>query len=670
MFSLTLVVILQETGHNNLTSSWAQLVSLVAQAYYDMGIRRISMGLQTTDFKQAQEVGRDDANGIDYVYQAVANIRRAGFESFNIDLMYGFPVRKGREDPWEQTVRDCIGLAPEHITLYRMRYKGTSMAHLMNRVGLDQVNEQEKTARTVLAEHGYRGMLGKNTYSTVNSGCSDYLDKRVVQAVPYIGVGLGAQSFSHHTLQYNLGAVTKKLEQYVRSVELGRLPVQDLYHLSKRAAMGKMASVSFYYGGICLKSFKRIFGMGVEEAFQKEVQFVMEHGLMEYQLEEGQGAFGGVRVGDRLLGDTGRLQLTELGKKHVGGVISLFYSPSVKQHITTLKGGEESYQLDLDAMRRDASKGTPDDVNMKEEEEVNSTPEKEKFEFGNILFGGACNQKCPFCIGNELPASLTPANLREWPLKSLDAFIQRLVDSGTKKVICTGTRTDPQLYKHEKQLIEYLRKNIPDVHVSLHTNGLLAGRKQTTFSLYDSVTVSLNSFEPATYKLLHGVREIPDLNEIMSITKAPVKLSCIVTQDNYSQVSDYIRTASSLGIKRIAFRYVYRNEKRWGLFDGHTPVREHCGNPVYQIDNVEVTHWTFEDYSKSSLNLFSDGTISPHYLLSDAPQPSDSATYTSATDDRKQTDLSSASTTASPIDLEQSHFTSSAQASNSSQPQV
>jgi oxygen-independent coproporphyrinogen-3 oxidase len=298
------------------------------RAYRQMGIRRISMGVQTTDFNQARRLARDDANILegsgpkDILSQAVHNIRTAGFESFNCDLMYGFPIRNGTKDPWQQTVLDCIGLAPEHITLYRMRYKGTAMAHLQSRVFLEQVNQQEHEARTLLFENGYGGMLGKNTYSKVNSGCSDYLDKRVVQGVPYLGMGLGAQSFSHHTLQYNLGAVTKKMEQYIRSVELKRLPIQDLYHLSRRAAMGKFCSVSFYYGGIDLHAFHSIFGTDLREEFRNEVTFLLHHGLMYFT--------------------NGRLQVSDLGKKYFGGVISMFYSPSVKNHIVHLEGGEVS----------------------------------------------------------------------------------------------------------------------------------------------------------------------------------------------------------------------------------------------------------------------------------------------------------------------------------------
>jgi len=135
-------------------------------------------------------------------------------------------------------------LNPDHITLYRMRYKGTKMAHLQERVGLRQVNEQAGTAASILNNAGFEGWVGKNTFSRTSgsSGCSDYLEKRVVNGTPYVGMGLGAQSFSHSTLAYNLGAVTKQLSQYTKSVELGRLPIQDLYQLSLSGAMVSFAA--------------------------------------------------------------------------------------------------------------------------------------------------------------------------------------------------------------------------------------------------------------------------------------------------------------------------------------------------------------------------------------------------------------------------------------------
>ena len=129
-------------------------------------------------------------------------------------------------------------------------------------------------------------------------------------------MGLGAQSLSEVTLAYNSGAADKRLEHYQRQVEAGELPIQDLYHLSREAAMGKMISVSFYFGEINLASFRHKFGLSLEEAFPAEVAFLLENGLMAYS--------GG--------GDP-TLRLTASGEKNYNGVIALFYAGAVKAHL-------------------------------------------------------------------------------------------------------------------------------------------------------------------------------------------------------------------------------------------------------------------------------------------------------------------------------------------------
>ena len=150
---------------------------------------------------------------------------------------------------------------------------------------------------------------------------------------------------------------------------------------------------------------------------------------------------------------------------------------------------------------------------------------------------GPCNQRCYFCIGGQLSAGLSPSNLRLWPLRNLDAFIARMHETGTRKLILTGTTTDPQLYKHEARLVAVMRAQIPGIHIALHTNGLLLLRKLGVARGYDSITVSLNSFDQATYTAIHGTRSMPDLAAIMAALSVPLKLSCVLTKENAMQVS-------------------------------------------------------------------------------------------------------------------------------------
>ena len=296
------------------------------RAFYAMGIHRISMGVQTIHPRLLEAYGRTSTS-LTYNRQAEANIRQAGFTRFNVDVMYGF-ARQSTE-AFEATLRHVISLRPEYITLYRMRYKGTRVAGQAQQVSLGEVVEQYALSKALLGAAGYTGSPGKNTFSrlTGEPGTSDYLTQRVIYGTPYLGLGLGAQSLAHKTLAYNCGAAEKRLQNYQRHVEEGRLPIQDIYHLSRPAAMAKMISVSFYFGEVNLPAFCEKFGLSLEQAFPAEVEFLLKEGLMEYHTEG-----RGIKTGSEPL----TLRLTALGEKKVNGVIALFYAGAVKEYLIQL----------------------------------------------------------------------------------------------------------------------------------------------------------------------------------------------------------------------------------------------------------------------------------------------------------------------------------------------
>lgn len=282
---------------------------------FRMGIGRISMGVQTINPQLLQRIGRESTRLV-WNRDAVNHIRGAGFQRFNVDVMYGFAGQS--QASWEATLDHVIDLGPEYITLYRMRYKGTRLAPQARQVSRDQVYTLYRLASEMLTGAGYKASPGKNTFSRLagDAGTSDYLTERVINGTPYLGLGLGAQSLSHQTLAYNAGAAGKNLRPYQRKVEAGLLPIQDVYYLSLPAAMAKMISVSFYFGEINRSGFKDKFGVTLQEAFPAELGFVMERGLMEWTSES--------------------LRLTEEGVKQVNGVIALFYSGAVKAHLIKL----------------------------------------------------------------------------------------------------------------------------------------------------------------------------------------------------------------------------------------------------------------------------------------------------------------------------------------------
>jgi len=282
------------------------------EAYMRAGIERISMGVQVIQPDLLRVLNRD-GNGVEHHFKAVENIRRAGFRKFNVDVMYGFADQS--LDSWRATLEHAIRLDPEYITLYRMRYKLTRISDQASRVMLDQVRAQAALAKQVLADAGYTARPGQNTYSRIEGdpGTSDYLTRRVVDGMPYLGLGLGAQTFTHTTISYNDGAAGKNLAPYIRSVDAGRLPIQDLYDLPLAHMMAKMICVSFYFGEIDRRAFCEKFDLTIEQAYPAEVEFVLKRGLMEYT--------------DRAL------SMTDDGAQHFNGVCALFHAPSVKEYL-------------------------------------------------------------------------------------------------------------------------------------------------------------------------------------------------------------------------------------------------------------------------------------------------------------------------------------------------
>lgn len=280
--------------------------------YRRAGIDRISMGLQVIQPDLLKVLNRD-GNGVEHHHRAVENVRAAGFRSFNIDLMYGFANQS--LESWRATLAHTLKLNPEAITLYRMRYKLTRISHQAPLVNLEDVREQAVLAKQMLADAGYVANPGKNTYSRVpdDNGTSHYITRRVVDGMPYLGLGLGAQTFTHRTISYNAGAAAKNLGPYLSAVDEGRLPLQDLYDLPRTHMMAKMVCVSFYFGEIDRAAFRAKFSQPLEELYPDELAFVLKEGLM--------------RLTPRAL------TMTEKGARHFNGVCALFHAPSVQAYL-------------------------------------------------------------------------------------------------------------------------------------------------------------------------------------------------------------------------------------------------------------------------------------------------------------------------------------------------
>jgi putative oxygen-independent coproporphyrinogen III oxidase len=94
--------------------------------YRDAGINRVSLGAQTFNPEQLRLLGR--IHGQHDIARAVEELRQAGIDNFNLDLMYGLPAQTLPQALHD--VESALALQPAHLSHYQLTLEpGTVFYH-------------------------------------------------------------------------------------------------------------------------------------------------------------------------------------------------------------------------------------------------------------------------------------------------------------------------------------------------------------------------------------------------------------------------------------------------------------------------------------------------------------------------------------------------------------
>ena len=156
-------------------------------AYRRVGITRVSLGAQSFDVAQLKRLGR--IHSADDIRAAARYVAAAGFESFNIDVMYGLENQTTRQALADLV--EAIRLAPPHISWYQLAIEPkTEFARRPPRLpNADQAAAIEDAGVALLAQHGYR-RYEVSAFALDDHRCAHNLN--YWRFGDYIGVGAGA----------------------------------------------------------------------------------------------------------------------------------------------------------------------------------------------------------------------------------------------------------------------------------------------------------------------------------------------------------------------------------------------------------------------------------------------------------------------------------------------
>lgn len=184
------------------------------EAYKNIGINRLSIGLQSTDDKLLKGIGR--IHTYNEFLETYKSAREVGFNNINVDLMLGLPMQK--LGTLKKSLREVIKLNPEHISVYSLILEENTKLYDKVDIG-ELVLPNEKLEREMywqvkktLESKGYihyeiSNFAKKGYESKHNSDCWKQKE--------YIGIGVAAHSYMESKRFSN----QSNLEEYINNIK-------------------------------------------------------------------------------------------------------------------------------------------------------------------------------------------------------------------------------------------------------------------------------------------------------------------------------------------------------------------------------------------------------------------------------------------------------------------
>lgn len=263
--------------------------------YRNVGINRLSLGLQSTDAEELKLLGR--IHSYEEFLKSYEWAREAGFSNINIDLMFAIPGQTG--EAWRQHLYQVAELNPEHISAYSLIIEeGTPFAEQ----NLDLPDEDteyqmyEDTAE-ILERYGYR------QYEISNYAKQGYMCRHNAgywQRREYLGFGLGASSLYGGMRFSN----THQMQEYLKESRNPDQIRKDVTVLSRNEQIEEFMFLGLRMTeGISEKKFEENFDVRLMDIYGDILQKYEETGFMEHIETKWRLTRKGIHVSNHILAD-------------------------------------------------------------------------------------------------------------------------------------------------------------------------------------------------------------------------------------------------------------------------------------------------------------------------------------------------------------------------------
>lgn len=258
-----------ECNPGNLTREKAEVIK-------EMGVNRLSIGLQSSNDSILLDIGR--IHTFKEFKDNFLMLRGLGFENINVDLIYGLPNENMHI--LNETLEQVTELSPEHISCYSLiieEFTPFYYKHQKNQLNLpDEETEREMNALIIntLKNHGYERYEISN-YAKPGYECRHNI--RYWEGRDYVGCGAAAHEYVDGERQENI----RTIEGYIRSMdEKSTAAVRDHINLRDEDIEEYIFMGMRLQKGIDKNKFYERFQVSLDSIYGDQIKKYVKEGLL------------------------------------------------------------------------------------------------------------------------------------------------------------------------------------------------------------------------------------------------------------------------------------------------------------------------------------------------------------------------------------------------------
>ncbi len=246
--------------------------------YRACGVNRISVGAQSFDPKLLQFLGR--VHSAEETRQALRSVRKAGFDNFSLDLIYGIPGQT--IDGVRHDLTQALENEPPHLSAYNLTIEEGTPFHARYRQGLLKPLDEEVEIEMADRIQNTLADAGLERYEISNyarPGLESRHNVNYWEGGDYLGIGAGAHSH-HRKPEDPLGErwQNERLPTgYMRRSDEAGHAVTESERPELRQAMAECLFTGLrMIAGVSVPEFERRFGTRPEPAFPEIAKWLSE----------------------------------------------------------------------------------------------------------------------------------------------------------------------------------------------------------------------------------------------------------------------------------------------------------------------------------------------------------------------------------------------------------